>query len=137
MRFLLDTNVVCEITAKNPEPRVLKWIDAHSHESLLSIVTIGEIWKGIHRLPEGKRKRGLMRWVENLEQEFSEQCLTLDTQTLKAWGKLYAANEARGFQLDVIDSLIAAQALQQNLIVVTRNITDYPAETTTLNPWIP
>lgn len=137
MRFLLDTNVVCEITAKNPEARVLDWIDAHSHESFLSIVTIGEIWKGIHRLPEGKRKRGLMRWVENLEQEFSEQCLALDTQTLKIWGNLYAANEARGFQLDVVDSLIAAQALQHNLIVVTRNITDYPTEATTLNPWIP
>lgn len=135
MEFLLDTNVVCEITSKNPETRVLDWIDAHSEDSFLSSVTIGEIWKGIHRLPEGKRKRGLMRWVEDLEQEFSNQCLVLDTETLKIWGKLYAANEARGFQLDVLDSLIAAQALQHNLIVVTRNMVDYPTEVTTRNPW--
>ena len=58
--FLLDTNVVCEGTAKRPDARVLLWIEAHAHECVLSSVSLGEIWKGIHRLPEGKRKRGLI-----------------------------------------------------------------------------
>lgn len=135
MKYLLDTNVVCEATTKQPEPCVLEWIDAHAHESMLSCLTLGEIWKGIHRLPEGKRKRGFVRWVENLEEDFSEQCLGLDTPTLRIWGRLYARNEAKGFQLDVMDSLIAAQALEHGLIVATRNTTDFPPEVKTLNPW--
>ncbi len=137
MRYILDTNVVCEATAKHPETNVLEWIDAHAHESLLSSVTLGEIWKGIHRLPEGKRKLGLKRWVEELEQDFSQQCLGLDTVTFKIWGKLYAEHEAKGFQLDVMDSLIAAQALEHKLIVATRNTADYPADVMTCNPWKP
>lgn len=135
MKYLLDTNIVCESTAKHPELRVLKWIDAHADESMLSCVTLGEIWKGIHRLPEGKRKRGFVHWIESLEEDFSDQCLGLGTPTLKIWGKLYAKHEAKGFQLDVMDSLIAAQALEHGLTVATRNTTDFPAEVKTTNPW--
>lgn len=135
MKYLLDTNVVCEATAKLPEPRVLEWIDAHAHESMLSCITLGEIWKGIHRLPEGKRRRGFVRWVESLEQDFSEQCLGLGTPTFKIWGKLYAKNQAKGFHLDVMDSLIAAQGLEHGFIVATRNTADFPPEVETINPW--
>lgn len=135
MTYLLDTNVVCEATAKHPEPRVLKWIETHARESMLSCVTLGEIWKGIHRLPEGKRKRGLAAWVDSIEQDFSEQCLGLDTPTFKIWGDLYAKNESKGFQLDVMDSLIAAQALRHGLIITTRNTADFPAGVKTINPW--
>lgn len=63
------------------------------------------------------------------------QCLGLDTPTFKIWGKLYAKHEAKGFQLDVMDSLIAAQGLEHSLIVATRNTTDFPAEVKTINPW--
>ena len=135
MKYLLDTNVVCEATAKQPEPCMMKWMDAHAHESVLSSVSLGEIWKGIHRLPEGKRKRGLTHWVEGLEEDFPEQCLGLDSATFKIWGRLYAANEAKGIQLDVMDSLLAAQALEHRLIIATRNTADYPAEIKTINPW--
>jgi predicted nucleic acid-binding protein len=135
MRYLLDTNVVCEATAKHPEARVLAWIEAHAQECFLSSVTLGEIWKGLHRLPEGKRKRGLMQWAEGLESDFAEQVLGLDAITLKAWGKLYAKNEAEGFNMDVMDSLIAATAQVNQLVVVTRNTADFPANVKTLNPW--
>ena len=135
MKYLLDTYVVCEATARHPEPCVMNWIDAHAHESVLSCITLGEIWKGIQRLPAGKRKRGLMGWVEGLEEDFSDQCLGLNTVTLKMWGKLYAKHEAKGFQLDLMDSLIAAQALEHELIVTTRNTADYPADVMTCNPW--
>ncbi len=137
MKYLLDTNVVCEVTGKNPEPRVLQWMDAHAHESVLSSATLGEIWKGIHRLPEGKRKRALIRWVEGLEGDFIEQCVGFDTPTFKIWGRLYATNEAKGLQLDVMDSLIASQAIEHSLIIATRNTTDFPKEVKTTNPWKP
>ncbi len=135
MKYLLDTNVVCEATAKQPEPMVLAWIENHAHECFLSSVSLGEIWKGLHRLPEGKRKLGLVRWVDGLENDFSEQILGLDTMTLKSWGKLYAKHEAKGFNMDVMDSLIAATALLHQLTVVTRNTADFPADVRTLNPW--
>lgn len=135
MRYLLDTNVVCEATAKHPEARVLAWIEAHAHECFLSGVSLGEIWKGLHRLPEGKRKRGLVQWAEGLESDFAEQVLGLDAITFKAWGKLYAKSEAEGFNMDVMDSLIAATAQVNQLVVVTRNTADFPADVKTLNPW--
>jgi predicted nucleic acid-binding protein len=136
MKYLLDTNVICEATSRLPEASVLSWIEAHAHDCGLSSVSLGEIWKGLHRLPEGKRKRGLVRWAEDLEHDFSEQILGLDTTTLKLWGKLYAKHEARGFNMDVMDSLIAATALAHQLIVVTRNTADFPTDVKTLNPWL-
>ena len=136
MAYLLDTNVVCEGTAKQPEARVLAWIEAHAHKCFLSSVSLGEIWKGLHRLPEGKRKRGLVQWAEGLENDFAEQTLGLDTATLKTWGKLYAKHEAKGFNMDVMDSLIAATALVHQLIVVTRNTSDFPTDVKTINPWV-
>ena len=135
MKYLLDTNVVCEATARQPEATVLAWIDAHADTCFLSSVSLGEIWKGLHRLPEGKRKRALIQWVDGLENDFSGQILELDTMTLKAWGKLYAKHEAKGFNMDVMDSLIAATALVHQLTVVTRNTADFPADVKTLNPW--
>jgi predicted nucleic acid-binding protein len=136
MKYLLDTNVVCEATATQPEAMVLAWIETHAHECFLSSVSLGEIWKGLHRLPEGKRKRGLFRWADGLENDYSEQILGLDTMTLKSWGKLYAKHEAKGFNMDVMDSLIAATALVQQLTVVTRNTADFPADVSTFNPWM-
>jgi toxin FitB len=135
MTYLLDTNVVCEATSKHPEASVVAWLEAHSHECFLSSVSFGEIWKGLHRLPEGRRKRALMQWAEALESDFTQQILGLDTMTLKSWGKLYAKHEAIGFNMDVMDSLIAATALVHQLTVVTRNTADFPADVTTLNPW--
>ncbi len=85
MNYLLDTNVVCEATARQPEAHVLAWIEAHADYCFLSSVTVGEIWKGLHRLPEGKRKRGLVQWAEALEGDFAGQILGLDTVTLKCW----------------------------------------------------
>lgn len=135
MKYLLDTNVVCEATARNPEATVLAWIQTHADECFLSSVTLGEISKGLHRLPEGKRKRGLVQWADGLESDFAEQILGLDTITLKSWGKLYAKHEAKGFNMDVMDSLIAATALVHQLTVVTRNTADFPADVKTINPW--
>lgn len=136
MKYLLDTNVICEATARQPDPGVAAWVDTHSRESLLSCVTLGEIWKGLHRLPEGKRKQGLAKWAESLEENFAEQILPLDTVTLKEWGKLCARHEAKGFNLDVLNGLIAATAMVHQLIVVTRNTADFPPEVKTFNPWV-
>lgn len=101
MSLLLVTHVICEATAKQPEARVLAWIGVHAHEPFLSSMSVGEIWMGLHRLPEGRRKRALVLWADGLESDFTEQILGLTTISLKAWGKLYAKHEAMGFNMDV------------------------------------
>jgi len=135
MAFLLDTNVVCEATAKQPDSRVLAWCREHDGQSFLSCVTVGEIRKGILLLPEGKRKKGLLGWLEGIERDFAGRILPMDCDVFGVWASLYAKNEANGRNLGVIDSLIAATALHHGLTVATRNTTDFPAEVAVCNPW--
>jgi predicted nucleic acid-binding protein len=135
MNYLLDTNVVCEATAKQPDLKVLAWCERHAGECVLSCVTLGEIWKGIHLLPEGKRRTAFAVWAEGIERDFQNVTLALDAKTLKAWGNLYAKNEAKGFNMSVLDSLIAATALVHGLTIVTRNGRDFPPDVKTVNPW--
>jgi predicted nucleic acid-binding protein len=135
MTYLLDTNVICEATAKQPDARVLAWSEAHADECCLSCVSLGEIWKGIHLLPEGKRRQALSHWVAGIEQDFTERMINLDAVVLKAWGQLYAKHEAKGFNMGILDSLLAATAQVHDLIVVTRNTDDFPREVKTVNPW--
>ena len=135
MAFLLDTNVVCESMSRNPDARVLGWLEFHSEDCFLSCVTLGEVWKGIYSMPAGKRKVSVSRWADDLEVRFAERCFALDSKTLKVWGHLCAANKARGFNLGALDSLIAATALMHKLPVATRNTKDFPHEVKTFNPW--
>jgi predicted nucleic acid-binding protein len=136
MAYLLDTNVVSEAASRNPESKVVEWCEAHSHDSHLSCITLGEIWKGIHLMPEGKRKISLGAWATRLETESSNPSLPLDAETFKIWGKLYAKHESEGFNLGMLDSLLAATALRHGLIVVTRNTADFPPDVATINPWL-
>jgi predicted nucleic acid-binding protein len=135
MIYLLDTNVVCESTARQPDPKVLAWCETHLAESLISTITVGEIWKGIHLLPPGKRRNNLAGWAARMEEELADCFLPLDTEVLKTWGEFYASHEAKGLNLGVLDSLIAATALVHGLTVVTRNTSDFPPPIRTLNPW--
>lgn len=135
MTYLLDTNVICEATARRPDARALAWSEAHADECYLSCVSLGEIWKGIHLLPEGKRKQTLSRWAAEMEHDFSDRMIALDAEVLKAWGRLYARHEAKGFNMGILDSLLAATAQVHDLIVATRNTDDFPREVRTVNPW--
>ncbi len=136
MTYLLDTNVVSEAMARQPEPTVMAWCEAHMAECGLSCVTLGEIWKGIQLLPEGKRKKSYAVWAEGIERDYGNVCLPLDTAVLKEWGRLCGKHQAKGRNLGILDSLIAATAILHGLIVVTRNTADFPPEVKTVNPWL-
>ncbi len=136
MTFLLDANVVCEATAKRPDARVLAWCEVHAHESCLSCVSLGEIWKGIHLLAATRRREALIAWVDDLERDFSDRILALDRPVLRRWGELYARHEAKGFNMGILDSLLGATALTHGLTVATRNMADFPKEVRTVNPWL-
>jgi toxin FitB len=138
MNYLLDTCVLSEYTRRKPNPKVIRWIEGMDEEKLfLSAITIGEIHHGIERLPESPRKTGLDSWLNNdLITRFGRRILPLDAQTMFLWGSLVAQTENAGHPLSVMDSLIVASALQYNLIIVTRNISDFlPCGVQVTNPW--
>jgi len=138
MNYLLDTCVLSEFTRRKPEQKVVRWLERVEETRLyLSAITIGEIQRGVARLPESARKTELLAWMNNgLLERFRSRILPLDEQTLYLWGSLTARAELAGQPMPVMDSLIAASALQHNLILVTRNVTDFmPCGVQLFNPW--
>ncbi len=138
MTFLLDTSLISELVKKSPHPPVIEWIASHDESSLyLSVVTIGELEKGIARLPASARKSRLQSWVRrDLVERFGSRLLPLDIQAALRWGAVTGESEKRGQPLPVIDSLIAATALVHALTVVTRNVADFTrCGVVCLNPW--
>lgn len=138
MNYLLDTCVLSEFTRHKPNEEVVLWMESIDEDKLfLSSITIGEIQHGIERLPESHRKTELLVWMNNeLIQRFGQRILPLDTQTMFLWGSLIARMEKSGQPMPVMDSLIAATALFNNLIIVTRNGSDFlPCGVQVINPW--
>ena len=136
--FLLDTNCISELVRPNPEPRVMEWMDAADEALLyLSVLTLGEIRKGIAGLAQGKRRTHLETWLEvDLQARFSGRILAIDFVIADRWGLLAAESKRKGKTLSVIDGLLAATALHHNLTVVSRNGRDFTAaEVQVLNPW--
>ena len=138
MKYLLDTNVISALVAKQPLNQAIDWLNKIDDSLIyLSVITIGEIKKGIERLPESKRKTALRDWLnDELLLRFQGHILPLDTEVMLTWGVLTATLEQKGRKLPAMDSLIAAIALQGQFVLVTRNEADF-ADTgvTVLNPW--
>ena len=138
MNYLLDTNVISELVARKPNPRVLEWIDScDPNHIFISVITIGELRKGIEKLPASARKDALAEWLANdLVLRFSGRILTLDLDVMLAWGQLTGEFERAGRPLPAIDSLIAALALHHGITLVTRNVADFAhSGVVLLNPW--
>ena len=136
--FLLDTNCVSELVRAKPEPRVMEWMDATDEELLyLSVLTLGEIRKGVAGLAQGKRRTHLETWLEvDLQARFSGRILPIDYAIADRWGLLAAESKRNGKALSVIDGLLAATALHHNLTVVSRKGSDFTtAQVQVLNPW--
>jgi predicted nucleic acid-binding protein len=136
--FLLDTNCISELVRPKPEPRVLKWVDT-TNESLLhlSVLTIGEIRKGVAAISQGKRRTQLETWLEiDLQSRFSGRILPIDLVVADGWGLIAAEASHKGRPLSPIGGLIAATALHYNLTIVSRNVDDFPTtHVQILNPW--
>lgn len=138
MTYLLDTCVISELVTKQPNLDVLRWIDNQAESELyLSVITFGEIAKGINKLPESSRRTDLMMWLtQTLPQRFSQRILNIDRLMMLEWGELIATSEKQGRRLPVMDSLIAAICLHHSLTLVTRNEKDFlGTEVQILNPW--
>ena len=137
MNYLLDTCVLSEFRKPAPSAKVLAWMDEQADDSLyISVLTIGELDKGICRMPPSNRKTNLAAFVDALIARFDRRILNLDTETLRRWGEMIAALESKGRPMPVIDSLMAATALARGMTLVTRNEDDFiPAGIRVLNIW--
>jgi predicted nucleic acid-binding protein len=136
--FLLDTNCISEIVRLTPEPRVMDWMEAVEEALLyLSVLTLGEIRKGLAGLPQSKRRTRLETWLEvELQARFSGRILPIDGAVADRWGLLAADAKRKGKALSTIDGLLAATALRHNLTIVSRNISDFTnTQVPVLNPW--
>ena len=138
MKALLDTCVISELVSKQPNPKVIEFVDSLDPEDVyLSAITIGEIVNGIEKLPKARRKTDLHNWLkEDLLVRFEGNILALDTDTLIEWGALAAHLEAAGKTMPAMDSLIAATALAKKMTLVTRNVGDFEeTDAEIVNPW--
>ena len=122
--FLLDTNVVSETVRKLPEASVMSWLDSLDAQQLhISVLTLGELHKGVLMTAEARRRDRLTQWLATtLPAWFGDRVLTIDIAVATRWAQLVAA-AAR--PLPAIDSLLAATALQHDLVLVTRNVRDF------------
>ena len=138
MKYLLDTCLISELVKKEPNPAVVSWLDEQDEQKLfLSVLNLGELQKGISKLPDGTRKSELQAWVAlDLVERFTGRILEIDLETALCWGKLQGEAEQAGEKLPVMDSLIAATAVAHGLIVVTRNVRDIErCKVRVCNPW--
>jgi predicted nucleic acid-binding protein len=136
--FLLDTNCVSELVRPKPEPRVLAWAEAADEAMLyLSVLTLGEIRKGLAALPQSRRRGRLEAWLEvDLQARFAGRIVSIDAAIADHWGSIAAQALRVGKPLSVIDGLIAATALRHNLTVVSRNAGDFQGSfVRVFNPW--
>jgi predicted nucleic acid-binding protein len=136
--FLLDTNTISELVSLKPNQRVLDWIEAADENLLyLSVMTLGEIRQGVAALPQSKKRTMLETWLEvDLQSRFAGRVLTIDGAVADRRGWIMAQSQAKGSTLPVVDCLLVATALQHNLTVVTRNVSDFAvAGLGLINPW--
>jgi toxin FitB len=114
--FLLDTNIPSEMTRTRPQPSVSEWLDAADDDQLyFSVVSLGEILKGVTVLPESKRRSQLQQWLdETLRPWFQGRILSVNESIAERWGVLAGQCQLRGRPLKVVDGFIAATALEHD-----------------------
>src|SRR5580700_2064788 len=135
--FLLDTNLPSELTHQTPARQIERWLDEADDEELyFSVISLGEILKGITLLPASKRRDGLQEWLDGtLRPWFEGRILPVTVPIAERWGILSGECRLQGKQVTVADGLIVATALHHKLTIATRNVKDFAGlGVTVLNP---
>ena len=131
MTYLLDTCILSKLRKLKTHPNhsLESWLKKHKTNAYyISVISIGEIQKGISKLRETElhHKMILENWlISELIPFFESRILPIDVSTVSIWGELCGLCEKKGKLLPVLDSLIAASAIQHQLILVTENIKDF------------
>jgi toxin FitB len=137
LRVLLDTCVLAELRQPDGTAAVKSAVAQLLDENLfLSVLTIGEIAKGIALLAPGRKRQSLEAWLTGLETEYGDRILAIDSDTARLWGELTARAQHTGIAIPAVDGLLAATALRHGLHVMTRNTRHFQASgALVLDPW--
>jgi toxin FitB len=138
MIFILDTCVISELIKKDPDKNVMKWVSGIDESALfISVISIGEIIKGIEKLTGSQRKDDLIAWVNNdLKERFQNRIVPFDLESAVVWGRVQAKSENIGKPLPGIDGMIASTGIANNMAVATRNIANMKESGAVLfSPW--
>jgi len=136
VNVLVDANVLSEATKPRPDANVLQWLTANQARLVVNPIILGELEFGILKLPQGKRRKGLLDWFTSGARYLP--LVELDAGTATCWAHLLADLRRDGLGMPVKDSLIAASALQHGFTVATRNTRDFvPAKVRLVNPFDP
>lgn len=135
MAYLIDTNVLCESSKPQPDSAVVQWLADHDAELAISVLSLGEMLRGIYLMDRGKRREEIERWYRRIERWAAGRILPVDTAVTHTWALFCAKQQRTGRKLPAMDSLIAATAIEHHLTLVTRNLADFPADLPVFNPW--
>jgi toxin FitB len=138
--YLVDTNIPSELTRKKPDVHVAAFLrNVAQGDVFLSVMTVGEICKGIAALPVSQKRNVLQHWLEeDVRSWFGDRILPVTEAIAERWGNLAATAKQRGITIAVVDGVIAATALHHDLTLVTRNVKDFAGlGIDLLNPWEP
>ena len=138
MKYLLDTCVISEMIKPKPDKNVISWLEEQNENSLyLSVLTFGEIEKGIEKASNQIRKQKLRLWVEDdLKKRFEGRIIPISFSIAAEWGKIQGKAELLGKPMPTMDGLISVSGLVSQCTVVTRNISDMEQSSAELfNPW--
>ena len=134
MIYLVDANVLSEPTKQEPESRVVAWLDANESNIVVDSIIIGELRIGILALPSGRKRDRLEQWYETVVETID--CIPWDATISRRWAALVVELKQNGKTVPLLDGMIAATALQHDLIVATRNTRDFQKTgVKTLNPF--
>jgi predicted nucleic acid-binding protein len=134
MTYLVDANVLSEPTKPVPNNKVIDWLTANEGNLVVDSIIVGELYVGILALPRGRKRTQLEQWFGNVVQAID--CLPWDATISRRWAKLVVDLKQKGDKLPLLDSMIAATALQHDLTVATRNTRDFnKTDVQVLNPF--
>jgi len=136
--FLIDTNVISELMKARPSRRVADWINETPEDLLyMSVITIGEVRKGIDLLDHEPKRAALQSWLDHdVRIRFAGRLLAFDDAVAERWGQLEALAKRQRRTLPTVDAQLAATALHHNLTFVTRNTADIrPTGVPVFDPW--
>ena len=129
--------MLSELVKPAPDAAVLSWMrERDSSDLFVSAMTLGELHRGVSKLPASRRRDDLSAWVQQLEAGFENRVLAFTKETATGWAQMCAKAEAAGKPMAAFDSIIAATALEHGLALVTRNLRDFEqAPVRLINPW--
>lgn len=138
MKYLIDTMVLSEPTKRKQDANVIHWFSLHRHECAVSVLTLGEVERGITQMKDSNRKHRLMAWFNTIADgmEKAGRILPVDRALMSFWGPVYSREERLTKRKPpFVDTLLAATAELHGLTMVTRNEKDFPKTLALVNPW--